>query len=67
MSIEPAYVVMDMGTFVLILWLMAVSIGLLLTRAVKDVLAWHRWWKNRYLSRPAPIDAWKLRIPKNGR
>ena len=58
----PEFVVIDMPTFILLLTLMGMSIGLLLTRAVKDVLAWRRWMTHRYLGRPPPVDAWKVRV-----
>lgn len=61
-----SYVVIDMPTFVGIIFSMGMSIGLLLHRAVKDVLAWRRWTRRRYLTRPPPVDGWKIRMPKGG-
>lgn len=62
MPMEPAYIIVDMPTFIAIIFLMGMCVGLLLTRAVKDVLAWRRWMKHRYLGHPPPVDAWKIRI-----
>lgn len=64
---ETTYVVIDMPTFILMVLMLGMSIGLLLTRAVKDVLAWRRWMAHRYLGRPPPVDGWKIRVPVNGR
>lgn len=61
------YIVMDMPSFFAIVFLMGMSIGLLMHRAVKDVLAWRRWTRRRYLNRPPPADGWKVRIPKGAR
>lgn len=61
---DSSYVVLDLPTFIAIIFCMGMSIGLLLHRAVKDVIAWRRWTHRGYLNRPPPVDGWKVKIPK---